>query len=243
MNLTVRHYYDFGSETNVVGSSLVSDDAWDRLRLDTTLNAFALCRTRADWLRGCRTDSAAERRARDISRLLDAKRCESLISIGVGRAHLEYWLKHQNPGIELTCLEHGARTVATLRQVFTECDRIDLFDLQTGSWPVASPGTLYLLCRIDKELDNQTWNSVFCQMAEAGASDILFVATGFLDARCLAQLATERLTSLVRGRNPTFAGFIRTRTAFRQLWRPFYAESRELNVGEFSAFLLTPKRD
>jgi hypothetical protein len=242
MNLTVRHYYNFGSETNVVGSSLVSEDAWDRLRLDTSLDSFALCRTRADWLRGCQADSAAERRATDISRILNTKPYKSLISIGVGRAHLEYWLKRQNPGIELTCLEYGARTVATLRQVFTECEIIDVFNLQT-CWPVAPPETLYLLCRIDQELDNPTWNSVFCQMAAAGASDVLFVACGFLNARCLAQLAMQRLTSLVRGRNPTFAGFIRTRTAFRQLWRPFYAETRELNVGELSAFMLTPNRD
>lgn len=238
MKWTIRHYYDFGADAQVIGASLASDVAWDRLRLDTTLDAFSLPRDRDAWLRLCEADQEARRRAHDVARVVVAGRYRTVVSVGVGRAHLEYWLKREQPDLKLTCLDYTARTVGVLRGLFVECDAMELFDLRTTRWPIRGPDTLYLLCRLDTELNNDEWAAVFGRMAVAHIDRVLFVATGFIKPRTLVQEAARHLAGALHLRRPVFAGYLRTKSAFRQLWRPSYREIAELRVGACSAFLL-----
>ena len=234
----MRHYYNFGPEAEVVGGDLTSKAAWDRLRLDTTIDAFALPQVREAWVRLCEADDEARRRAEDVTRVVTEGGQSAVISIGVGRAHLEYWLKRERPELKLTCLEYATRTVDVLRGLFHECDLIDTFDLRAERWPRADPDTLYLCCRVDTELNDSEWGSVFSRMAAAEVRRVVFVPSGFLDARTVAREAVGRVKGLLSGRPATFAGYVRTKAAFRQLWRSGFVERRELGVGDRQAFLL-----
>ena len=238
MRLTVRHYYNFGAQTGIVGGDLTSEVAWDRLRLDSSLDGFALPRVRSAWLELCEGDREARRRAEHVARVVSDGAHTSVISIGVGRAHLEYWLKRLRPDVRLTCLDYAQRTVEVLQGLFQECDAVETFDLRVARWPAADGKALYLCCRVDTELSDAEWVQVFRRMADAGVRRVLFVPSGFLDGRTAAREAVGRLRSLLSGRHSTFAGYLRTKAAFRQLWSASFVSIRQLAVGDQQAFLL-----
>ncbi|MBI5715320.1 MAG: hypothetical protein HZC38_18135 [Chloroflexi bacterium] len=123
MKLTIPHRYDFGQDAEVVGDSLLSSAAWDRLRLDAADLSFALAADRSTWLEECKRSEDTITRAREIGEIIIARQFRAIFSVGVGRAHLEYHLKaHLPPSIHLTCAEFSLRTLQTLSTVFHEAD-------------------------------------------------------------------------------------------------------------------------
>ena len=176
--------------------------------------------------------------ARQIAEVIRAKGFSAIVSVGAGRACVEYHLKNQLPSIHLTCTELSPRVVQALRDTFSECDHVGVFDFTSAQWPSVADGTVYLLNRVDTELDDEQWKRVFGNMAQSGVRHVLVIATGFVTGKTFMGEVVRRCRAMVVGRRLTFAGYVRTKEAFRKLWVPHYVVEEERPFGNVTGFLL-----
>jgi hypothetical protein len=229
LRLTLRHYYDFGTDKSVVGTDLATPEAWDGLRTRTS-GAFSIPASRAEFTRvaGGHHDVAA--RAREIDAWLEKRGAATVASYGAGGAVLEWWLATLRPDRKLTVTDYGEATVERLAEVFPEAE-VRYHDLRQDT-PV--PADVHLFHRIETELGDDEWRDVFRRFEHA---HILFVAAGFLDLRGL--LSELRNRPLLKGRRATKAGFIRTRAAVEALWSPTHS-AEPLRVHDLDAWALAP---
>jgi hypothetical protein len=223
VKIRVRHSYDFGPDRGAVGGTLLDPSAWDAAR--SLAGPFGLPETREEWERSA-VRGDLEARARDVvllARQLDAAR---VCSHGVGTASLELNVHRAAPDLRLVCTDYAPRTVERLRRLFPEAEVVerDLTD------PDPPPADLHLMHRIDAELGDDEWRSVF----EAIDEPILFVPNVVLD---LPGAAREVGRRLLRRGSLTDAGWFRNEPALRSLWSDTHRD-RPVAISDARAFLL-----
>ncbi len=240
MRLTLRHYYDFGAESARIGTSLLSPDAWERLRLGVddaeARRHFGLTTNRSEWLEDCKKSTMARRAADDLTRL--AQRFSCLVSIGVGRGYFEYHLKNRMPDVRIICTEYSAGVVDRLRTVFSEADAVVQFDLLDFNWEFPTTDTLCILNRVDTELSDDQWTTAFEGLHRSNVSNIVMVASGFVTPKSFLREVSLRVSALALRCRLTFSGYHRSRERFRELWVPSYALESTTSVAGLAAFLL-----
>ena len=236
--LVVKHYFPL--ERN-----LGSKEAWDILRQNHP--HFSISGNRTEWLHASEgqvkkdgQDGGMVKRAQEIVQVLDDLCIKSIFSLGVGGAGLEYQIKKMRPNIQLVCSEYSSVAVERLRKVFVEADSVISFDMKEGDWEKTlndKHNQLYLMYRIDIELNNKEFRQIFERMAKAGIDNILIVICGRLTLRGLFNRLFQRLGWKMRGTKYAFAGFLRTIATFPPFWKNLYT-SKELEFGGLKAFLL-----
>jgi len=236
MKLTIKHHHDFGTNAALAGESLIAPGAWDRLRVSIADDAFRVPQDRKGWIAVCQ-NAQVEAMASDLSRVIEAAGLPPVVSVGVGKAALEYYLKRKLPSLNLTCAEHSPEVVQRLRSVFTECDAVESFDMRSAHWPYA--GSLCLLSRVETELTDAEWRTAFTNMRQSGIRQVLMVSSGFVTPLSAARELAHRVIARVKGRRATFAGYLRSEAAFRALWGGEWAIAEEHQVGGLKAYLLT----
>ena len=226
MRVTVPHFFDFGSERARVGDELADADSWDALR--STSGPFALAASRLEWEEGIPPDIRA--RARDIVSLADRLGAQRLCSYGVGAGRLELAVAQADAELELTCTDFAPQTVDRLQSLFPEATvvRHDL----VAEGPLAAD--FHLLHRIDTEFSNATLQAILGRFSEP----VLLVPALLLVPRVIARELYLRLARV----RATRAGWVRTKSALRDLWAPTHTDT-EVRVGDGTGFLLERRAD
>lgn len=174
----MRVQHDFAASAGAIGPSLHNRRAWDALR-DSGLPGFAIPEDRQEWLASISDRLDLKERAQAIVQICRALGLSRVFSVGAGSGALEFYMKAVDQGLHLTCADYAPGATARLRNVFSECDEVIVFDMLHDKWKPAN-GTLYLLHRVDTELSNQDWRRCFSAMGSAGVSPVLFVVSEFL---------------------------------------------------------------
>lgn len=217
--VTVRHRFDFGPDSDMVGGDLVRSEAWDALRTKTC-GPFALPGTR-DALEtevARRADLAT--RAAAIHDLLPTG---SVASYGVGAAIVELTLFRL--GRRVMCGEYAPLTVDRLHAVAPELAPVQ-HDLLVDR-PLDADW--HLLHRVDTEFTNRQWRVILERFRD---QQLLIVASEILPGR--------RVWNELR-RPGVRAGWLRNRAAFERLWRrTHHAERRR--AADLHGWLLIPRR-
>jgi len=234
---TARHYVDFGDAAEAVGGELASHEAWDRLRLEADLESpYALPPDRATWLSRSQQNPEIVQRARAIVELLSRLGVRGVFSAGVGSGWLEYNIKRSAPWLHISCSDYAPRSIQRLREVFVECDRVFVFDMLHDEWPLGED--LALLHRVDTEFSDREWLTVFDNMSRSAIAYVLFIPSCFLNIRSWLMEKLRLLSvALLRGRY-TFAGYLRTRATFSELWARGYLLREQVVIGDLVGFLL-----
>jgi len=230
LRVTIRHYYDFGTDRAIVGDDLVRPDAWDRLRTKTS-GVFAIPPTREEFVQTAEGRADIAGRARAIDAWLEGRGARVVASYGVGGAALEWWLHKLRPRRKLIVTDYGEATVQRLVETFPEVV-VRYHDMHRDEQPVAE---VHLFQRIDTALTNRAWKEVFTRFARV---PILVVATEVLDLRRL--LLELRLRRRMKLRHATKAGYIRSSAAFEALWRPTHT-SHPIRMHDLSSWELRPR--
>ena len=226
--VTIRHYFDFGADRQLVGDDLVRPEAWDALRTQTS-GPFALPATREELGRSADERPEIGERMRAIDAWLETRGVRTLASYGVGAAAPEVWLHRLRPERRLLLTDYAPETVERLGTAFPEVDVVR-HDLLADA-PLEAD--LHLFHRIDTEFTNDQWRSVLARFAHV---PVLVVATEVIDLRRV--LAELRARPFRRG--ATRAGWIRTRAAFERLWRPTH-RATPLRYHDLEAWALDPR--
>jgi hypothetical protein len=231
LKATIKHYYDFGVDRPVVGDDLVNPASWDGLRTRTD-GAFAIPRTREEFIRAAEGRPEIAARAQAINSWLEQHGARAVASYGVGGAQLEWCLHRLRPGRELIVTDFGEETLGRLGDVFPEA-KARYHDLRQDD-PLSVD--VHLFHRIDTELTDGEWRDAFRRFESV---PILVVATHVLDIpHLLFELAQRPLVKL---RHASSAGFSRTRAAFEALWEPTHS-AKALRMHDLHAWALEPGR-
>jgi hypothetical protein len=239
---TIRHYFDFSDISKTVDGHLDTAQAWDALRLESAAsNMFAIPSQRQPWLKRCEQEPFVKEQAAQIASTA-GPRFKRINSYGVGPGFLEFFIKQACPEIFLHCSDYTVQSIQRLRDVFTEADQIDTFDMLSGQWPNGDPSTLHLLYRVDTVFDNSQWQSVFERMASYGVRHVLFIPCEFLTLRRWAAQQVKFYIWPLLGRKIASAGYLRTKDQFLDLFSGFYRIEQELDFPpQLRGFLLTLK--
>lgn len=236
MRRTIRTYYDFGPGAEIVGANLLKKSAWDALRT-SGLASFSVADEREAWLASFSERDDLRERAHAIVTLCRTRGCTGVLSVGAGVGGLEYFVKTEAPELHVTSTDFAPAATDRLAHVFSECDEVTVFDMMHDPWPT-TPGTLFLLHRVDTELSDREWRSCFRRMQAGRVSPVLVVPCEFLTPERRARARRTYLSHLRHKRPLTFSGYLRTKTRFMSLWSPSYGLLEELQIGDLTGFLL-----
>ena len=253
-SITIRHYFPFNDRTTLLKNGEISSSkAWDTLRQKHP--NFSISENRVEWLKAAEAqvekdgqDKGLVRRAKDVVEVIERLGVTKVFSAGVGGAGLEYQIKKLKPELYLTCSEYSPVAVGALKKVFTECDSVVFFDMNTGDWHLAIDKTqtrekqLCILSRIDIDLTNKQFRNIFKNMHAAGIRNVLVITCVDLTLYDLVSRMYHRILGHLRGVYYVFAGYLRSKRAFIDLWSPFYNHT-ELTCGGLKSFLLEIKND
>jgi hypothetical protein len=224
------------------GDDLINRSSWDALRLTCPSdNPFFVYADRHGWQAAAEKNKGLARWAGRLAQHIRARGYSSVVSCGVGGAHLEYWLKHLLPEVDIYCSDYAPQTVERLRQVFPEAREITVFDMLNGAWNVVPGKTLYLMHRVDAELDDAQWPYIFRKMHQAGVKDIVFVPCGLLTPWIYLKNILKPLLYRLIGRRLVFSGYLRTEHAFRSIFQEHYRLEEVFSDADFKAFVLSAK--
>jgi hypothetical protein len=225
LKITLPHRFDFGEDRELVGEDLLRPEAWDALRTQTD-GPFGIP---SDLEAAADAQPALRDRATAIAEVLDGWNTQHLVSYGVGTALPELWLQRVRPDLRLTLTEYAPGTVARLQELLPDAD-VRQHDLRDGP----AEGDAHLLHRLDTDLSNADWKTVFG--AFAGVR-VIVVATEVMPWR----QALYRWQLLRRmPESASNAGWVRTRAAFEALWRKTHT-SRPFRAGDHEAWALEPR--
>lgn len=236
MRLTVRQFSFMRLGCGV--PALTSAVAWDSLRTGNVGPEYAIPEDREEWLELVARDRHAEARSGDIIQLLGSRRVSSILSMGVGRGAMEYWLKRRAPGTRLTCADFSPAAIERLAVTFTMCDRLLCADLRTLS--IAERYDAIILNRVDQELTDAEWRDVFATLATSLVGCVVFVPCDVLTLRTLVLTQARRLVGFVRRQQLVFTGWLRTRQRFESLWAGRFQIAAELDSRGVPCLLLVP---
>lgn len=248
--LTIKYRYDF-DETNSLlkDGELNSSESWDALRENHP--HFSISQDREEWLKASEVeikkdgqDGGLVKRANDLVKIFDELFISHVFSAGVGGAGLEYQIKKLRPNLHLTCSEYSRVSVDRLKKVFTECESIVLFDINSKDWSVAINNIdpkkqICLLYRIDIGFSDEEFLKIFRNMHDSGIENILIIMCGQLTLLRLFNRLVDWVRFVVKHgfKKRVFSGFLRTVTAFEYGWFGLY-ESREIECGGIKSFIL-----
>lgn len=227
MKITIRHHFNFGVDRPVVGDDLVKPDAWDALRT-MTVGPFTIARDRAELERMADENPDIGERVRQIDSWLRERKVDTLASYGVGGAVVELWLHRLCPERKLRLTDYAPKTVERIQELLPEAEvtRHDLLE----DPPLRA--AMHLFHRIDTELANREWVTVFEHFARV---PILLVATEVADlSRLIAEMHIR-----IRGHGLSRAGWLRTRDAFESLWSRTHTATH-LRFHDLQAWSLEP---
>lgn len=213
---------------------LSGPSAWDLARSGTS-SGFALPEERTEWMTVC-AGKHLEVRAAAVIDIAESLGASAIRSFGVGTACLELAIKQARPGLRVLISDWGPETIRRLGAVFTEVDDVECVDFLRDDLQLGTD-ELVLLHRVDTDLNDDDWRNVFARLAAAGGRFVLVVPTEFITLRAVTAELGRRL--LLKQR--TFAGYLRSRTAFDRIWSASYRLVEERTVENVSFLLLEAK--
>lgn len=243
--VTLRHHYAFGSVMNLFkNGELTSPQSWDALR--TQHPHFVIADDREEWIASLDhmkdgQDPALKDRAIEICELLRTKGMADLHSIGVGGGALEYFIKRCDSSRRLSASDYNPIGVARLRKVFTECDRVEQFDITRDPWSMIQPNpeiSAVLMYRVDPHFTDMEWKSIFSKMASERVRHILYIPATEISFQYLAFTLLKTVIAKISGAGVSFTGYARSAKVFPLLWRGLYAHET-LRLGGLNAYWLT----
>ena len=213
VSLTVEVHDPGGS-----AQTLHTPKEWDALRESNA--GFAFPGGRAEWISTAESDPDLAGRAAEIAHIAHEVGAVTLCSYGAGTGGLEWCLRRVAPEIAITCTDFAPLSTERLASYFPEA-RVLLHDLARDE-PIAAD--LALLHRVDTEFDDATWRRIFARLDR-----VLMVPSDFLRFQRLLES---------RHKQGTRIAFLRTKRAFRALWRETHVDV-PVQVGYLDGFILS----
>jgi hypothetical protein len=245
---TLVHRFPLEKKLGEEALNLTQSGGWDKARAED--GHFFIPNDRGQWIQLCEEDHHHEsatgdlpQRAVDILSVLKKHDLPSCIhSVGAGLGALEYHIAKAEPNVVLACSDYSPETCKRLKEVFHECQDVQVLDLKNKSsiqqLSTLPEGALVLLHRVDPHLTNAQWREAFAALRETGVKRVLFVPHVRMDVRYAAGCIMRQLKQRLKGGALAVTGYVRSEKAHRSLFSACYNIIDEPMIGFTKSFLL-----
>lgn len=240
IRLTLPHWYGFTDGVRVVPAGPLLEEEWVRLREQDS--AFGFGSSRQAWIDAARANSGLVARAKALSRLLVDWGAQRLVAVGAGTGSFEYLLKAVTPDLAIRCGDWGDEPLELLRERFTEAISVERMDLRNATW-VRDPNEVVLLNRVDMEMSDKDWQSLFADLARRGVHRIVWIPCGLLTGVSALTELRGILAGLGRRRRLFRAGYLRTPARMIELFSEHYERREVIKRGDFPTWGLHLRGD
>ena len=105
-----RHWYYFGERSSkVLKGKKLNKDNWNILRNAAMDKNFSIEETVEEYEKNCRLEESYRNVAEILCGEFDRKKCDNIVSVGVGKGILEWHIKNMLPEIKVTCTDYTKR--------------------------------------------------------------------------------------------------------------------------------------
>lgn len=204
----VKYYYQFNDAINkrVVGNKLDKTN-WDILREQTKDKRFGFEKTKEQYIRNAQKEKKYYESALLISKILRVKKCQKVISLGVGKGILEYWIKELQPNIHVTCTDYAEGGIKTLKK-YSNCDEFYTFDMLNGNYRQFDTGDCLIMYRVSTEFSLKQWKNIFNRIYQSNVSTVIFVPTELANITDMVKGIKGHVRNLVLGNKDIMSGWL-----------------------------------
>jgi hypothetical protein len=236
VKLTSKHYARLDRAISPPDRRLLSSSSWDALRLETQGTPYAIPEDRSTWIQQCDSERSLKQRAEALVDLFHRLGVSRILSVGCGRACLEFHVKRTDDGLYLACTDYAPRSVAALERNFLECDFVDNFDMRADAWP--SDFDLFLLHRVESQLDDGELNVAFKRMHHSCVRYVLLMPDMIVSPRDWIRERVKGLLHFAGDKRFVFDGYVRSFDSLASCWSETHELAEELPLRPLKGLLL-----
>jgi len=229
------HWYGFTEGVRVVTAGPLTEEEWGRLRERDA--AFGFGGSRETWIATARSNPTLVSRAEAVARLLRDWGVPRVVAVGTGTGTFEYLLKSFAPEIAVRCGDWATESIVELKRLFTEAESVERMDIRQVTW-VRDPDEVVLLNRVDMELRDSEWRSVFRDMAGQKVRRIIWIPCGLLTGASVFTELRGILAGIGRRRRLYRTGYLRTPARMVELFANGYQCREVIKRGDLPTWAL-----
>lgn len=218
--MVIKHYYAFGNKiTNTINQNKLDRNAWEDLRKSNkSPKEFVIEKTRKDWFQNCSRQLNYRKTAKIICSLIKRNNWRKIVSLGVGKGILEYYIKKNLPEVDLKCTDFTPESLQLLRNVFTECNRFSSFDMLSNNYIELENENVVIINRLSTEFSKNQWKEIFEKLYLSNIHNILYIPTEILTLKMIINEKKNQIINLLQGKKNIFCGWMYTQNEFESFF-------------------------
>lgn len=216
--MKIKHYSIFNDHKN-------SKIDWDFLRKSKKDPEYYMPQTEGEY-KSIIDEKNYENIIEATSNYVNKNKLDTIISLGSGRAALEYKLKLKT-GIT-TIISDITKSIFTLKKL-NFFDEVLLIDITKNLDINISEKSIVILPRIDTELSDSQINQLFKTLNKKGVQHILFIPAQLISLKSFLIQLYILLKALIQKKSLVDCGYSRSRSRFKKLWKEFYDIDKSYN--------------
>lgn len=212
--MPVKHYFYFDKSISrkMMGNRLNKSN-WEVLRKNAVAGSFAFETTKQEYIANVKKELVYRQRAKMIARIIKKSNIKQIVSLGVGKGILEYYLKMYLPETHIICADYTEEGINKLRE-YTNCDECKVFDMLEGNYTQFSGNSCILAYRVSTEFSWKQWKNIMKKIYESGAEKMIFVPTEVLSFSELLQQWKKNIENYILGKQMMMCGWKYTKMEF-----------------------------
>lgn len=238
--MKTKHYYGFEPDVSsrFYGDSLNSDN-WDVLRTDDRESPFAIEKNMEIYEKNCMASARDKDAVQRVCQLLEDVEVNKVISLGAGKAILEWHLKKMKPELAVECTDYTEKAIERLKNVFKDMDSSYRFDMLNGNYSELDINAVFLMNRVSTEFSIDEWYRIFESMHGAGILYIIFIPTGLDNCWSMLKEKLFFLLNILRRRRNICCGWLYSENEYLRMFSMGgYSIEKRLEFDGTAAFLL-----
>lgn len=229
MKYKIKHYINMGGGRTLNGNS---KEQWEALRASKRNKAYCIESDIDSYEENCKQNLESERVAKILDKVLGCRDWH-IVSIGVGKANLEWHLKRLNPKLHLCCADYTGQALLELQKVFTSCDSFLEFDMLKDDWEKINKFDFVLLNRVNTEFTFNEWREIYRRMAINKVRRVIFIPCGFGSIH-------EFYTNLKNmfNKKAVKISWCYTEYEFLKMWKKHYRVVKKISFNDSAVYFL-----
>jgi len=222
--MKTKHYYYFGDDLqSKMESDHLDSRNWDIVRTTSESTLFSFESDIKAYEENCLRLSRYKRFAQEICSILVDIPCTKIISMGVGKGTLEWYIKKFHPEIFVECTDYANESISRLSKLFIDVDNAFVFDMLEDDYQIINNGSCIILYRVSTEFSYNEWCNIFEKFAEAKIQYIIFVPTELLGWRNFLREHYMHMKNILLHGADIFCGWMYSENEFLKM---FYGKNR-----------------
>lgn len=216
----IKHYYAFGNKmSGTIKQNKLDRNAWENLRKNNkSPKEFAIEKTRKDWIQNCLRQKDYRKTAQIICFIIKNNKWEKIVSLGIGKGILEYYIKKFLPETNMKCTDFTPESLQLLKNVFTECDRFSAFDMLNDNYNELENEDVVIINRLSTEFTKKQWKEIFEKLYLSNIHNILYIPTEILTLKMSLDEKRNMIANMLQGKNNIFCGWMYTQNEFKSFF-------------------------